>query len=196
MRDLQPPKCSSNAICQRRPCCRRSEALSLGGASTNMLMTMQNHTTSRYLEHNSIVAARRTPWARVRQCRQHSCDIGQVTLYPISGGWVLPELMTGDGNNENAFADHVASVGGSPTCEACPRMEFLQEPRIRKNFVSFVPAASTGGATAGHGPETCSLRTKHASPPSPLECFEKIHFHRLYRPGMVPREPPAILTGR
>ena len=95
-----------------------------------MLRTMQHHTTSRYLKHNSIVAARRTPWALVRQCRQHSCDIGQVTLYPISGGWVLPELTTGDGNNENAFANHVASVRGSPTCEACPRMEFLQEPRV------------------------------------------------------------------
>ena len=191
MRDQQPPKYSSHAICQRRPCCRRPEALSLGGASTNMLRTMQHHTTSRYLK-----PARRTPWVLVRQCRQHSCDIGQVTLYPISGGWVLRELTTGDGNNENAFANHVASVRGSPTCEACPRMEFLQEPSIRKNFVSFVPTACTGGATAGHGPWTCGRCTKHASPPSPLECFEKIHFHRLYRPGMVPREPPAILTGR
>ena len=157
---------------------------------------MQHHTTSRYLKHNSIVAARRTPWALVRQCRQHSCDIGQVTLYPISGGWVLRELTTGDGNNENAFANHVASVRGSPTCEACPRMEFLQEPSIRENFVSFVPAASTGGATAGHGPETCSLRTKHARPPSPLECFDKIHFHRLYRLGMFPRDPLRICGPR
>ena len=156
MRDLQPPKCSSNAICQRRPCCRRSEALSLGGASTHMLRTMQHHTASGYFNHNSIVAARRTPWLLVRQCRQHSCDIGQVTLYPISGGWVLRELTTGDGRDENAFANHVASVRGSPTCEACPRMEFLQESSIRKNFVSFVPTASNGGTTAGHDPGTCS----------------------------------------
>ena len=106
---------------------------------------------------------------------------------------MLLELTTGDGRDENAFADHVASVRGSPTCEACPRIEFLQEQRIRKNFVSFVPTACTGGATAGHGPWTCGRCTKHASPPFPLECFEKIHFHRLYRPGMVPREPPSDL---
>ena len=109
---------------------------------------MQHHTTSGYFNHNSIVAARRTPWALVRQYRQHGCDISQVTLYPISGGSVLLELTTGDGNNENAFANHVASVRGSPTCEACPRMEFLQEKRIRENFVSFVPTAPYGGVTA------------------------------------------------
>ena len=141
----------------------------------------------------SIFAARHSPRALALQCRQHGCDIGRVTLYPISGGWVLLELRTGDGNNENAFANHVASVCGSPTCEACPRMEFLQERRIRKNFVSFVPTARTGGATAGHGSWTCGRCTKHASPPFPLELFEKIHLHRLYRPGMVPARPPSDL---
>ena len=106
---------------------------------------------------------------------------------------MLRELTTGDGRDENAFAHRVASVRGSPTCEACPRMEFLQEKRIRENFVSFVPTAPNGGATAGHGPWTCGRCTKHASPPFPLELFEKIHFHRLYRPGMVPRRPPSDL---
>ena len=90
-----------------------------------MLKAMKRYTGSRYFNHKSIVAARRSPRALALPCRQHGCDISQVTLYPISGGSVLLELRTGDGNNENAFADNVASVGGSPCCEACPRTKFL-----------------------------------------------------------------------
>ena len=77
------------------------------------------------LNHRSIVAARRSPRALALPCRQHSCDISRVTLHPISGKWMLLELTMGDGNDENAFGHHVASVGGSPCCKACPRTKFL-----------------------------------------------------------------------